>query len=80
MTQAAQHILQAAMALSDDERAEVASALWESIEDGRGPGLSPEWQAEIANRIREIDSGQVMMLSEEEVNERLREKYGPLFD
>jgi putative addiction module component (TIGR02574 family) len=80
MTQAAQQILQAAMALSDDERAEVASALWESIEEGQGPELSPEWQAEIAKRIQEIDSGEVVMLSEEEVNERLREKYGPLFD
>ena len=34
----------------------MASALWESVEDGRGPELSPEWQAEIAKRIQEIDS------------------------
>jgi putative addiction module component (TIGR02574 family) len=80
MTQAAQQVIQAGMALSEAERAEVASALWESIEDERDLVLSPEWRAEIAKRIREIDSGEVVMLTEEEVNERLREKYGPLFD
>jgi putative addiction module component (TIGR02574 family) len=80
MTQAAEQVLEAAMALSETERAEVASALWESIEEGREPALSPEWQAEIARRIQEIDAGQVQLLSEEDVNARLSHKYGPLFD
>lgn len=80
MTQAAEQVLEAAMALSEEERMVLASALWESVEDGRGPGLSPEWRAEIARRIREIDAGEVQLLSEEEVNERLDKKYGPLFD
>ena len=80
MTQAAEQVLEAAMTLSEAERAEVASLLWESVEDSPGAKLSPEWQAEIAKRIREIDSGEVQLLSEEEVNARLSEKYGPLFD
>lgn len=80
MTQAAEQVLEAAMALSEAERRELASVLWESVEEDRGPPLSPEWRAEIARRIREIDSGEVQLLSEEEVNARLNEKYGPLFD
>ena len=80
MTQAAEQVLEAAMTLSESERMELAAVLWESVEEGRGPQLSPEWRAEIARRIAEIDSGQVQLLSEEEVNARLTERYGPLFD
>lgn len=80
MTQAAEQVLQAAMALSEEERAEVASVLWESVDEGSGSTLSPAWKTEIAKRIREIDAGEVKLLSQEEVNDRLREKYGPLLD
>jgi putative addiction module component (TIGR02574 family) len=80
MTQTAEQLLEAAMALPEAERMELAAVLWESVEEGRGPLLSPEWRAEIARRIHEIDSGEVQTLTEEEVNARLNEKYGPLFD
>jgi putative addiction module component (TIGR02574 family) len=76
-------LFKAAQALPEAERIELASALWETIEDDGEDGaveLSPEWRAEIAERMRAIDAGEVTLLSEEEVNNRLREKYGPLFD
>jgi putative addiction module component (TIGR02574 family) len=80
MTQAAEQVLQAALALTEQERADVATALWDSVEEEWETKLSPEWRAEIARRIREIDSGEAVTLSEEEVNARLNAKYGPLFD
>jgi putative addiction module component (TIGR02574 family) len=80
MTQSAQQVIQAGMALSEAERAEVASALWESIEDERDLVLSPEWRAEIRRRIEESDRGEGISLTEEEVEQRLRDRYGPLPD
>jgi putative addiction module component (TIGR02574 family) len=80
MTQSAQQVIQAAMSLSEAERAEVASVLWESIEDERDLVLSPEWQAEIRRRIEESDRGEGVALTEEEVEQRLRDRYGPLSD
>jgi putative addiction module component (TIGR02574 family) len=73
-------LLEEARSLPQDERAELASAIWETVEEDWQVELSPEWQAEIAERISAIDAGEVELLSEEEVNDRLREKYGPLFD
>jgi hypothetical protein len=58
--------------------------LWDTVEkdweDDQQIELSPEWREEIARRIREADNGEGQWLSEEEFNNRLREKYGPLFD
>ena len=80
MSPAAEQVLQAAMSLPQGERAEVANCLWESIEGFATPEIEAAWRDEIAERIRAVDAGEVELLSEEEVNHRLREKYGPLFD
>lgn len=80
MSQAAEQLLEAAMALPEVERAHLASALWESIADERDLVLSPEWQAEIRRRIEESDRGEGVSLTEEEVEQRLRDRYGPLPD
>ena len=80
MSPSASEIFQAARALPQSERAELATALWETVEDEFPVELSPGWNAEIAERLRSIDAGEVELLSEEEVNNRLRDKYGPLFD
>ena len=80
MSQAAEQILEAAMALPEAERAALASALWESVEEEPEHALLPEWRAEIRRRIEESDRGEGMSLSEEEVEQRLRDRYGPLPD
>jgi putative addiction module component (TIGR02574 family) len=80
MSQTAEQLLEAAMALPEGERAQLASALWESIDNQGEVALSLEWQAEIAKRIQAMDAGEVQLLTEEEVNDRLQKKYGPLFD
>jgi putative addiction module component (TIGR02574 family) len=80
MSQAAEKVLEAAMSLSADERAEVVARLQESLGGFETPEIAAAWEAEIAERIRAIDAGEVALLTEEDVNDRLREKYGPLFD
>lgn len=83
MSPSASELFKAAQALPESERLELATALWETIEDYGGEErieLSPEWKAEIAERLRAIDAGEVELLTEEEVNKRLSDKYGPLFD
>jgi putative addiction module component (TIGR02574 family) len=84
MSPSASQIFDAARQLPQDERIEFATALWDTVEkdweDDQQIELSPEWREEIARRIREADNGEGQWLSEEEFNNRLREKYGPLFD
>jgi len=80
MSPTATSILQAAMNLPQGERAEVANLLWESVEGFATPEIAAAWEAEITERLRAIDAGEVQLLTEEEVNNRLREKYGALFD
>jgi len=46
-------------------------------------GIEPfteAWNKEIAERIKAIDAGEVELLTEQEVNNHLRQRYGPLFD
>ena len=80
MSRAAKQVLEAAMALSEEERAEVVARLQESLGGFATPEIADAWEKEIAERIRAIDAGEVELLTEEEVNDRLKEKYGPLFD
>jgi hypothetical protein len=80
MTQAAEKVLEAAMALSKEEREEVAARLEESLGGFATPEVAAAWNREIAERIRSIDAGEVELLTEEQVNNRLQTKYGPLFD
>lgn len=80
MSRAAEEVLEAAMALSEEERAEVVARLNESLGGFATPEIAAEWSEEIAERIRAIDADEVELMTEEEVNNRLREKYGSLFD
>jgi putative addiction module component (TIGR02574 family) len=79
MSRTAEQVLEAAMKLPEAERAELASVLWESIEAPEQT-LSLEWRAEIRRRIAESDRGEGVSLTEEEVEQRLRDRYGPLPD
>ncbi len=83
MSPATNELFKAAQALPESERIELASALWETLdEEADDPQieLSPEWQAEIRRRIEESDRGEGISLTEEEVEQRLRDRYGPLPD
>ena len=76
MTQATQQVLQAAMALSDDERAELIAHLEGTLAGFATPEIAEAWDEEIARRLKEIDDGTVEMIPAEEVHRRLDEKYG----
>jgi len=80
MSLTAEQVLEAALALPEAERVEVAVRLQESVGGFADAELAAEWDKEIAERLRAIDAGEVELLSEEDVNNRLRAKYGPLFD
>jgi putative addiction module component (TIGR02574 family) len=76
MSPTAEEVLQAAMSLPHEERAEVANCLWESVEGFATPEIAAAWKAEIAERIRAADAGEMESIAAEEVHARLKAKYG----
>ena len=72
MTQAVQHLLQSALALPENERLQLLSALASAVEE---QGLRPfddAWLVEIQRRSAEYDAGDVPTLSWNEVKDRAR--------
>lgn len=65
-------ILSAALSLSPDERAIIASRLLESLDPPNQKQIDAAWGEEIERRIREIDEGKVETIDGELVMERLR--------
>ena len=55
----AKDILDAALKLNDQEKAAIAASLIESLDPDFDEGCDEAWAAEIAKRMRELDSGQV---------------------
>jgi putative addiction module component (TIGR02574 family) len=68
------------MSLPQSERAEVANLLWESVEEFANPEIAAAWDEEIAQRIKDMESGKVESIPAEDVFQRLREKYGVFAD
>ena len=58
MTRNASELLEAALALPEAERAELAERLTESVRPETGR-LHPEWESELRRRADELDSGAV---------------------
>jgi len=65
MTHDATELLKRALALSVEERAELAGSLLESLDgaDDDPAGVEAAWSEEIARRIEELDSGKVKTVS-----------------
>lgn len=72
MTSAAKKILEEALALSEQEREGLVSALSSSLEPVE---LTPEWSAEIRRRIQKIERGEAELLDAEEHLAELRQKH-----
>lgn len=72
MTQQANELLQRALALSDEERAELASTLIDSLDAILDPNAEAAWQDEIARRAEELKSRNVESVSWQTVRERGR--------
>lgn len=73
MTATAKRLLEDALSLSVDERAELVEALSDSLELAP-EDLGPEWTEEIASRIDQIVSGEVKPVRWDEVEARIRER------
>ena len=69
---------QQAAQLSDDERAELALMLIDSLDPANGvdDALDPAWIAEIERRAAQLDRGEVTAVPGDEVFARLRAKLG----
>jgi putative addiction module component (TIGR02574 family) len=65
MTQEATELLKRALALTAEERAELAGSLLESLDDVHEDPEAVEaaWNEEIARRIQDLDSGKVKPIS-----------------
>jgi putative addiction module component (TIGR02574 family) len=74
MTTTAKQLLDQAMTLDNDDRAELIDRLADSLEAGTDSDYLRAWETEIADRLARIDSGQAKMIPAEESIRRLREK------
>jgi putative addiction module component (TIGR02574 family) len=64
-------IFKKALALEESDRAELISALIESLDSETEKGVEEAWQLEIERRARELESGAVQSLPWDAVRERL---------
>jgi putative addiction module component (TIGR02574 family) len=63
--------LKRALALTDEERAELAGSLIESLDETEDPNAESAWQQEIARRLADLDSGKVKTTGWAELQSRL---------
>jgi len=63
-----------ALALTDSERARLASDLVASLDGPADPGLAEAWDVEICKRINEIEMNPSLTLEPEEVLARARRR------
>jgi putative addiction module component (TIGR02574 family) len=64
-------ILKDALALPAEARAAVAGSLLESLDDQIDEGAEAAWEAEIARRLNELDTGKVKLIPWATVRRRL---------
>jgi putative addiction module component (TIGR02574 family) len=70
MTQQALDLLQKALSLSEEEHADLACSLMESL-DTVEEGAESAWNKEIGRRIAELDSGKATTVPWDEVRRRI---------
>lgn len=71
MSPVGERILQDALNLPEEERAEVAARLIESLEEATDPDLDEAWAAEIERRCVALDTGEAVTSDWEEVRRRI---------
>jgi putative addiction module component (TIGR02574 family) len=62
--------------LPENERAELALTLIESLDGPADAGVEEAWQIEIERRVAEVERGEVQLIPGAEVFERLRRRLG----
>ncbi len=71
MTVDIRRLFRDALELSDEDRAELMTALSDSFESPPSE-LSPEWEAEIEDRISQIERGEVEPIAWDEAEAKIR--------
>lgn len=66
----------AALALTESERAKLARDLVSSLDGPDEEGVAEAWDIEICRRINEIESGKATLLDADEVLSRVRARIG----
>ena len=74
MTEQASDLLQKALELPEEGRAELASSLLRSLDPAMERGVQEAWNEEIARRIARLESGQSTSVPWPELLERLSSK------
>ena len=72
MTQEANELLQKALALPENERAELAGNLIASLDATVDQDVDAAWQQEVMRRLQDVQSGKLETISWEEVQEKGR--------
>lgn len=72
MTQKSQVVLEEALKLSPNERAEVVEQLIASLEEAPETDVEQAWQEEVQRRLQQVERGEVKTIPWEEVQQRLR--------
>jgi putative addiction module component (TIGR02574 family) len=72
MTREVQELLQKALTLPDQERAELAGNLIASLDESVDPDVDSVWQQEVARRSAEVRNGEVTATSWEAVQKKAR--------
>ena len=63
-----------ALALSDAERADLASTLIASLDGPADTDAAEQWEVEILRRVRKIDEGGANFVTPEELRERIQRR------
>ncbi len=74
MTDKSKAVLEEALKLTADERAEVAEQLIASLEETPDADVQQAWQEEVQRRLQQIDRGEVELVDSDTVIAELRKK------
>ena len=72
MSHQSKRVIEEALNLSEEDRAEVAATLIESLDGAPDADAAAAWEVEIARRLRELSDGTVETVPWSEVRDRLR--------
>jgi putative addiction module component (TIGR02574 family) len=72
MSRDVEQLLEAALALSDDEQSQLVAALTAAVDERGLRPFDDSWPAEVRKRSAESDAGTVQTISRAEVKERAR--------
>ena len=74
MSTQAEHVLQTALNLDPNDRAEIAASLIASLDPQKDQDIESAWAEEIKRRVEQIDKGEVQLIPADEVMQSMRDR------